>query len=229
RLREELDSVEPTARPADLTSALRRAERLLSSADHSTRTIYLVSTVPAAALDGDPPWAAGAGPALVVVDPSDGDGLDNAAVIGLEAAPAPGAGPQVLTLTAEIVFRGASAARRDLALELDGAPIARGVVDLTPGQAVRKQFTAVLPPGTRSARLAVVLEPDALPLDDRRFVVATARATVPVLLIDGDPRTRRHDDEIYYLAAALRPGDRDDGGASLTTATVADLSELELA
>jgi hypothetical protein len=48
-----------------------------------------------------------------------------------------------------------------------------------------------------------------------------------VLLVDGDPRTVRHDDELFYLEAALRPGDREDSGTSVRTITTEELAGID--
>jgi hypothetical protein len=50
---------------------------------------------------------------------------------------------------------------------------------------------------------------------------------VRVLLVDGDPRTVRHDDELFYLEAALRPGDRDDSGTIVRSITAEELAGIE--
>ena len=68
---------------------------------------------------------------------------------------------------------------------------------------------------------------DALPIDDRRWVRASLRDQVRVLLVDGDPRTVRHDDELFYLEAALRPGDREDSGTSVRAITAEELAGIE--
>jgi hypothetical protein len=229
RLREDLARLEPTAKPGDLGGALRRSARLLAGSSQGTRTIYVVAPVTSAGLGREPPWPPGTGPGVVVLDPTDGAELANAAVTDVVLAPDPEAGPRGVRVTAEVVQHGGAPGPRELRLELDGKVVARGAVALTPERPERKAFSIALPAGARAAELVVALTADALPIDDRRHAIARPRAAVPVLLVDGDPRTVRHDDELFYLAAALRPGDRDDGGAVLTTATVDELDELDLA
>jgi hypothetical protein len=68
---------------------------------------------------------------------------------------------------------------------------------------------------------------DALPVDDRRWVRASLRDRVRVLLVNGDPRTVRHDDELFYLEAALRPGDREDSGTVVRAITAEELAGIE--
>ena len=45
---------------------------------------------------------------------------------------------------------------------------------------------------------------DGLPGDNVRSVALGAAHRLRVLLVDGDPRESRHDDELFYLEAALR-------------------------
>jgi hypothetical protein len=66
-----------------------------------------------------------------------------------------------------------------------------------------------------------------LPVDDRRWVSATLRDEVRVLVVNGDPRTTRIDDETFFLEAALRPGDRDDSGTSVRVITAEELAGIE--
>src|SRR5690606_8995420 len=73
---------------------------------------------------------------------------------------------------------------------------------------------------------SVSLAGDRLPIDDRRWVSATLHDQVRVLLVDGDPRTVRHDDELFYLEAALRPGDREDSGTSVRVITPEGLAGI---
>ena len=50
-----------------------------------------------------------------------------------------------------------------------------------------------------------------------------------VLVVDGDPRTSRRDDEVFYLETALRPGDRDDAQLDVTTVSPDELGNKRLA
>ncbi|MBL0213441.1 MAG: hypothetical protein IPQ07_06140 [Myxococcales bacterium] len=85
-------------------------------------------------------------------------------------------------------------------------------LDLALNEKRSKRFLALLPAGARASDASVSINGDALLIDDRRWVRASLRDEVRVLLVDGDPRTVRHDDELFYVEAALRPGDREDFG-----------------
>lgn len=229
RLRDQLASMSPTARPADLDRALARAAQLLAGSSHARRTIYLLSPLTKGSLrGGEPPWGED-GPRLEILDVRDGAALPNLAVVGLAVEPDPGAGSRGIAALAEIANHSALPAPAvTVSLRIAGQIIARGQLDLAPGETKRKRFLATLPPGRRSAEIAVELTADALPADDRRHAMAQLRDEIRVLLVDGDPHAARHDDELFYVEAALRPGDRAETGTAVTTITPDDLDEIEI-
>jgi len=224
RVRDRLHGLEPTSRPPDLTRALARAAQLLSGSNHKRRTVFLLSALAKAGFrPGERPWGDD-GPALAVIDLADKQPLPNRAVTRARVEPDPGAGSRGIAVTAEIAnFAREPAQGVDVALRIAGRIVARGKLDLAPGQRTDKRFLATLPAGARAADAVIELDGDALAADDRRWLRAQLRDEIRVLLVDGDPRTVRHDDELFYLEAALRPGDRSDTGTVLTKATVDDL------
>ncbi len=229
RLRDRLADLEPTARPADLSRALARAAQLLAGSSHAHRTIFLFSPVPATALtDTTPPWGPD-GPALVAVDIRGPTPLPNLAVTKIRAEPDAGPSNRGIAVTAELAnFGGEAAVGVGVSLRLGDRVVARGTVDLPAGQRAEKRFLAVLPPDVRATDAAIELDGDNLPADDVRWQRVELRDQIHVLLVDGDPRTTRYEDELFYLEAALRPGDRDDAGIDLTTVTADELAGVDL-
>jgi hypothetical protein len=229
RLRDELAALEPSARPADTTRALTRAAQLLAGSSHSTRTVILLSPLARTGFRPDEaPWGPD-GPALVVIDPRDGKPLANVAVVGAQAVPDSTASSRGIRVSAEIANFGPTAVTGgEVMLTVAGKVVARGPFDLAAGQRWVKTFNATLPPNRRAADVAVSVRADALALDDVRWLRARLRDEIRVLLVDGDPRTTRHDDELFYLEAALRPGDREDSGTALTTITPDELARTDL-
>jgi hypothetical protein len=230
RLRDQLLALEPSARPADTTRALARAAQLLAASSHARRTVYLISLLAQAGLRaGEPPWGPD-GPALVVADLRPA-ALPNFAVTAVRAGPDPGAGRRGLAVDAEVASFADSPATVELALTIADRVVARGSLPLGPRERRTKRFLATLPPGARSADASVALVsdslPDALAVDDQRWVRASLRDQVRVLLVSGDPRTVRHDDELFYLEAALRPGDREDSGTEVRAITAEELAGIE--
>ena len=229
KLRDSLLDLTPTSRPADLRRALTRAAQLLAGSNHKQKTVYLVAPLTVNSLPpGDPPWADD-GPALEVIDVRGGAALPNLAVTSLTVTPDPTAGPRGIAIVAEIANRGtAPAADVLVSVDVGGTVVARGRVDVPAGEAKGKRFLATLPPDRRSAPVAVSIPADALPADDRRFAIAKLRDDVRVLVVDGDARADRHEDEVFYLEAALRPGDRGDAGTAVTKVLPDELDDLDL-
>ncbi|HWN67098.1 MAG TPA: hypothetical protein VNM90_05630, partial [Haliangium sp.] len=144
--------------------------------------------------------------------------------------PRRGAGSRGVRVVAELRnFGAAPVEKHGIALRIEGRVVARGQVSLAPGERQSKQFLASLPTSSRFADVVVELDPDALSIDDRRHARTELREEVRALLVNGDPRTVRYEDELFYLDAALRPGDRADSGTALTTVTVDDLPDVRLA
>lgn len=235
RLRDQLLALEPSARPADTTRALTRAAQLLASSSHGRRTVYLISLLARTGFHPeDKPWGAD-GPALVVLDPRGDDRgpLPNLAVTSLAVDAEPGAIGRGMAFDAEVANFSDAAASVELSLAIADRIVARGTLEL-PARGKRvKRFLAALPAGTRAtdASVAIVAPAggvvDRLPIDNKRWVRASLRDQVRVLLVDGDPRTVRHDDELFYLEAALRPGDRADSGTQVRAITAEELAGIE--
>lgn len=227
RLRDQLLELEPTSRPADTTRALARAAQLLEASSSSRKTVFLLSMLASSGVSaGVASWNAN-GPTLVTRDlrPS---AVDNVAVTQLEVSPDPAASRRGVAFDAEIANFGDTPATVAISLSIADAVVARGQLELGPRQRNIKRFLAALPPGTRAADAAVSIgRHDALAADDIRYVRASVRDEVRVLLVDGDPRTMRQEDELFYLETALRPGDRDDSGTQVHTITAEELSGID--
>jgi hypothetical protein len=226
RLRDQLIGLEPSSRPADTTRALSRAAQLLAASSHVRKTVFLLSLQQRTGIRSEePPWGKD-GPQLVVVDLRPAK-MANFAITTLKFDPDPGAGSRGVRFDAEVGNFSDAAATVELQLAIGDRVVARGTLEVGANQKKVKSFLAALPAGTRATDASVSLAGDKLEIDDRRWVSATLRDQVRVLLVDGDPRTVRHDDELFYLEAALRPGDREDSGTSVRVITADDLAGIE--
>jgi hypothetical protein len=232
RIRDQLLSLSPSVRPSDTRRALESAAQLLSASSHARKTVFLLSLVAQTGLPAGPaPWGSN-GPTLVVVDVPIKD-RNNRAVTKLAVSAdtgAGGAGARGIAVTAEI-FNASTEPAKDLAisLSLDGETVARGQLDLAPFERKTKRFLAVMPKGRNACNVEVSITADNLAIDDTRMARALLRDDVRVLIIDGDPRTNRREDEIFYFETALRPGDRVDSGTTVRTLTADNLSKEVLA
>ena len=230
RLRDEILAIEPKARPADTSTALRRAAQLLLASAHERNTVFLLSALAASGFRNDaPPWPEGQGPAISIIPLTDSR-LDNVAITNVEVEADTSSGSRGIRITAEITnFGHQPINEHGIDVSIAGQVVARGLVSLKPGERHKRRFLAGLPPQARAADVVVELADDNLMVDNRRYVRAQLREEVRALLVNGDPRTDRHEDELFYLEAALRPGDRGDSGVALTTTTVDELPRMVLA
>ncbi len=219
------------ARPADTTAALRRAAALLAASPHKARRVYLFSALAATGFPpGDPPWPPGTGPELHIEDIAEGAPLDNVAITAVRAEKEPDLGARGVRVTAEIANYGpAQLDNVGVTLRVGARAVARGLVTLGPGEGAAKRFSLPLPGDARAADATIEIDADSLSADDRRHLRLELRSEVRVLVVDGDPRTVRHDDETFYLETALRPGDRADSALAVSMATPDELPALRLA
>jgi hypothetical protein len=229
RLRDQLLALEPSSRPADTTRALTRAAQLLAASSHEHKTVFLISLLAKTGLrpaGDDPPWGKD-GPTLITLDLRPAQ-MPNLAVTALKVDPDPGTGTRGVAFEAEIGNFSDTAQKVELSLTIADHVVARGQLELNAHERKSKRFRAALPAGARAADASVALTSpgDGLAVDDRRYVRATLRDEVRVLLVDGDPRTVRRDDELFYVEAALRPGDREDSGTTVRTISADELAGI---
>ena len=220
-----LAATTPSARRADFAAALRRATQMLGGSTRGDRLVYVVTDLQATGWEDVGPALLTGGPEIVVLDVSRGEAWSNRAVVGLGAEPAPEEGAQGIAVVAEIAnFAAEPAKNLGITLRLDGAEVARGFVDVPPGGRARKRFVHTVSGGARQAE--VVIDHDSFALDDRRACRVEASRGLRVLLVDGDPRTVRTEDEAFFLEAALRAGG---SNFSVTTVLPDDLGNRDLA
>jgi hypothetical protein len=221
-----LDAAACSARVADFGAALRRASQILTGAAHADRVVYVVTDLQATGWDGVSDRTAG-GPAVIVLDV--GGPWENRAIVSLTAEPAPEEGTGGVAVVAEIAnFSSEPATKLGLTLRLDGADVARGFIDIPAHGRARKRFQSTLSAlagGGTAHDAEVEIDHDLFPLDDRRRARVEVSRGVRVLVVDGDPRTVRTEDETFFLEAALRAGG---AGFSLTTALPDELPVTEL-
>jgi hypothetical protein len=224
RILDVLEDARVTMRPADTSGTLRRAAALLATSSHGARRVYLLSAL---AATGFRPGEDVSGVEIIPV-PIPDQPLGNIAIVNVTAEKDPEMGPRGVAVTAEVANFGPTKRERTVTLRLGGRAIARGLVQLLPGERASKRFSAQLPAEERGAEIVVEVEGDELGVDDQRYLRVELRRDVRVLIVDGDPSTVRHDDEAFYLETALRPGDRGDSSVVVSVATADELARRKL-
>jgi Aerotolerance regulator N-terminal/von Willebrand factor type A domain len=219
RLLAAIDATSPSARRGDLSSAMRKAAQILATSVRSERIIYLITDLQAAGWEGGtglPPTGAGRPPfEVVILDVSRGAAWSNRAVVDLSAEPAPEGGALGVAVVAEIAnFSEQPATHIGVTLKIDGAQVARGFVDVPARGRARKRFLHTLAGGGAAHEAEVELDHDRFTLDDQRLARVEVSRGLRVLVVNGDPRTVRTEDETFFLEAALHAG-----GSSFAVAT----------
>ncbi len=227
-LAEGLSKIEGSYKTSNMSDAIARSSQLLAGSGHAKKTIFVLAAPTRQAFPNS--LTSPGGPNIRVVSPV-GDGreqLGNVAITDLQVRGDVNIGDRGVSITPQVKNFGAKPKTVRLALKIGGKVVAQGELSLKAGESKKKRFSANLGETMRRAEISVSLEEDALVADNERFVVVDSREQVPVLLVNGDPRTIRHEDELYYLEAALRPGDRSDSGTSLVLSTPDTLKEVDL-
>lgn len=194
RIRSALHAARASARAVDLGRAIRRAEQRVESASLESRVIVVFSDGSALLPDTKEP--------IQIVDVAKGTELPNRAITFVTLQPWHEGGPRGVQVLVGVSNFSTREAELPIALMLRDRLGAQGTVRV-PGQSrTVHSFHAVLPePGVFAGRVG--LPEDALSEDDVRHFVVQGDRLLRVLMVNGDPRVVRHQDETFYLEAAL--------------------------
>jgi hypothetical protein len=221
RVMASLESTRATARPADYAAALRSASLILAGSNKSKRRIYLFTDLQAAGWEGGTGLPSERPPEVIVDDVSGGRSWKNRAVLDLGVVPAPEAGSGGIAVDVELAdFTGEDAKALGVALKVDGQTVAKGFVDVPANGRAHKRFLHSLS-GEGAHDVQAEIEGDGFALDNQRTAHVELARSMRVLVVNGDPRTARNEDEPFFFASALRNGLP---GASVTVKLPDDLS-----
>jgi hypothetical protein len=221
RVMASLESTRATARPADYAAALRSASLILAGSNKTKRRIYLFTDLQAAGWEGGTGLPSERPPEVIVDDVSGGRIWKNRAVLDLGVVPAPEAGSGGIAVDVELAdFTGEDAKALGVALKVDGQTVAKGFVDVPANGRAHKRFLHSLS-GEGAHDVQAEIEGDGFALDNQRTAHVELARSMRVLVVNGDPRTARNEDEPFFFASALRNGLP---GASVTVKLPDDLS-----
>jgi len=187
---------------------MEAAAHLLGQAEGEHRIVYLVSDFRARQWDDPGPikkllldWNA-AGIKVRMIDCVEA-ARPNLAIRQL--SPGPGTRAAGVPLFMEVTvenFGSVPAKDVPVLVEADGvAQPAVSIAQIPPRRAVKERFPVRFPTAGQH-RITARLEADAVLADNFRYVVVDFAASVPVLLIDGDPEAK----DARYLSAVFAPG-----------------------
>jgi hypothetical protein len=199
-------AAEPTEVLGSWETILRAVDDLVASGSYPIYEVTLVTDLRKAGWDerldelGNR-WAAGR-VRLRIFDVGI-DAAENAALVGLAQTDRVALVGVPTRFEAEIKNdTGAALANLEANFIVDGKPSLVRVPDVPAGETARLPLSATFQePGQHD--VAFELADDALPGDNRRTLVADARSTVSVELVDGEPSTEPLGGETDFLALAL--------------------------
>jgi hypothetical protein len=232
RVRDAVAALEqPSFFPTDVLGALERAAEIHATGELPVRRTLVVTDHTAAgwaARELSPELLAQLGE-LELVDLVGDRPRSNVALLGARFEPSTTGGEGDWDVTAVLRNFGALP-RSDVRVDLrfDGELLGTTLVDLGPDEETGVTFVTELGPGDlhRVELTAVVDGPD-VPADNRYFATLHQDRNVNVLLVNGDPRTVRYRDELFYLERALVTGPEDDSGIRLDIVGVDGLTTFE--
>jgi hypothetical protein len=213
RVREAIDSLQPSYGGADLNRCLELAAHALEESPTAGKRLVVISAFTAVSLqlESPPPRIKVADklvqPEVVVRDVARGRMLANHFLVEVKAEPAPQLGPQMVqvTFTARNVAA-SEAGEVPAALELSGRTVTKAFLALGPGGTAQKTLSAHAEAGG-AVTGAIVLQGDGLAEDDRRDFVVPVPRELKMLVVDGSPSPVRYRDEAFFYEAALNaPG-----------------------
>ncbi len=140
------------------------------------------------------------------IDLANGEPLQNHALLEATAERARELGAGQWRISGRVAnFSTEPAKSLSLALKIKGTEVARGLLDLEPGEIQTKIFYARLSE-SEAIEAELALEPDNLTADDTRPILIDAAPPIHVLAVNGDPNENPYLDELFYTEKALTSG-----------------------
>lgn len=200
-----LTGIRPTQGRADLAGALRLAEQILVESAHERREVVLFTDLQATEWEGlARPWALDRTPSVKLVDVTDGATRRNGAVTRVVAEPITEGAQRELHVSVDVLNDRPESVEDVITVRV-GTKTAKSVVRIEPRATLTQVFTIALPEGDTFVGSAEIGH-DARVVDDSRPFVVDLGRRIDVLVVDGAPRSVPHEDEVFFLRAALRPG-----------------------
>jgi hypothetical protein len=186
------------------------AARALDESPLPGRRVVVVSafTQTSLHLEAPPPTCAGprgekVKPDVVLRDVTRARELPNRAIIDARAEPAPQLGPRAWQFTFTVRNFGSQPQRDvELKLEVNGAVVAKGFVDLAADGTAQKTLAHRFTQGG-TVTVTGALAPDALPEDDARSLVLSVPKDLTALVVNGEPSAQKYRDEAFFMESAL--------------------------
>lgn len=203
---DQLSSLEPTERTTDAAGALRLAEAMLASSTLPERRIVVLTDLQRTSWSAlARPWSLDTPPPVDLVDVTPKDTvLVNASITSVQVERAIDVSPRHIRVKVEVAAFGAAPFDDVVTVRVAGRAL-KNSLRVEPGERATTTFLMKLDSKSVESGEATIPS-DALPMDDRRVFTVDFLHTVPVLVVNGAPRSIPYRDEVFFLEKALETG-----------------------
>lgn len=205
-----LDGIEdasPSTLLTDFSAALDRLRLMIEGSALKEKRVYLIGDVTRVGYDLDfTVESGGAETPLTLMDVREGKAIPNAAILDVQAERSFFTGPRnwkIIVTTAN--YSPEPLKGLPVSITADGEDAATGFISMEAFGTATKEFIQRFD-RTGRIELEVAIGGDALSEDNRFFTVLNVSKSIHALLVNGNPSTTRHRDEVFYLREALNPG-----------------------
>jgi hypothetical protein len=222
-----LDTAKASFGVSSLHRSLLLADEALLSATQPLHRIVALTNGTQGAWDEAALSFVGSGAKLEVLDVAP-LALPNRAILDVRISGATEIGPKSFKIDVTIAnFSGSPVAELPIQITLEGKVAARGFIALGAAEKKTKSFF-ISPEGAGILHGEVTIEPDSLRADDAYSFLLVASREVRALLVNGDPKTVRYEDEAFFLEEALDATSAEATRVLSQTITVDGISQQDL-
>ena len=203
---DQLSALAPTERTTDAAGALRLAEAMLASSTLPERRIVVLTDLQRSSWSGlARPWSLDTPPPVDLLDVTPKDApLANAGITDVQVERAIDVSPRHIRVKVEVAAFGAVPFDDVVTLRVAGRAL-KNSLQVEAWERATTSFLMKLDSKSVEAGEATI-PTDALPTDDRRVFTVDFLRTVPVLVVNGAPRSIPYRDEVFFLEKALKTG-----------------------
>lgn len=228
-VRSALRKATPSFDAAPLERALTLAAQSLAASPQPLRRVVVLTDATQNSFAQDAlslSWPEGS-PKLEIIDVAAAS-LPNRAVTEVLTSPAPEVNPRAFRIEAKISnFSSVPVSELSVQVKLSQKIVAQGFVSLAPSETKTKSFY-VTPESGGVLPGEVLIAQDELLADDSRAFLLAAPKEVNALIVNGDPKGVRYEDEAFFVEEALDATRDDTARVRYQTTTIEALSRQDL-
>lgn len=204
---EMLDERVATYYPTDFSRSLEKARLMLEGSTLKQRQLIIIGDLTETGYDV--PFSMeveGESVPLAVFDVREGNEISNQSIAAIKTERSFFTGSRDWKVSVSVAnYSSRPVTSLPLSVLLNNENVANGFVDIPPDETVTKDFIIKVE-GVGRIRLESRIPDDSLKADNKRFAEIDVARNLNVLIVNGQPSTTRHLDEVFYLKEALNPG-----------------------